>query len=86
MEKGQPWAAVRVESDDRISVYVHNWIRAGIATNPQELWDLVLSGWHNPGKFWDLFYQEMGKRASDALEPRAVDPKLKNLSIDDLGI
>ena len=76
-----PWAAVRIESDGAVSVYVHNWISAGTARTPQELWDLVHESWATPEKFWGLFYAALGRRESPS-----VDPKLKSLSIEDLGL
>jgi len=76
-----PWAALIVEPDGTVSVYVHNWIRAGRASNPQELWDLTHSAWNTPEKFWGLFYAALGRH-----DRPAVDPKLANLTLDDLGL
>jgi hypothetical protein len=75
------WAALVLEPDGSISVYVHNWIRAGRASTPEELWNLAHEAWSTPEKFWALFYEALGHR-----ESVPVDPKLKNLTLEDLGL
>ena len=76
-----PWAAVTVEPDGTIRVYVHNWLLAGSASNPQELWDLVHAGWHKPEQFWKLFYETLqrGKEGKGGKE-------LAGIKFDDLGL
>jgi len=75
------WAAIVPEPDGSISVYVHNWILAGKAKNPDEFWKLVHEAWFTPEKFWGLFYAQLGRP-----ERAAVDPKLASLSLEDLGL
>jgi hypothetical protein len=81
------WAAIIPEPDGSIAVYVHGWILAGKAKNADEFWKLVHEAWFTPEKFWELFYKaldtERGRRYT-VREP--VDPKLKELSIEDLGL
>ena len=78
-----PWAAITI-TDGTVRVYVHNWISAGEAKTPQELWDLVHEAWATPEKFWALFYEALGRTPRP--EKRAVDPALANLSLEDLGL
>ena len=142
-DKLTPWAALIIEPDGTVSVYVHNWIRAGRASTPQELWDLTHEAWSTPEKFWGLFYAALGRRESPVRKgaipafliwrcagcgapaegkkkpcdcqtnvgtregpngrreqtwwaaqpaptppasPTPIDPKLKNLSVEDLGL
>ena len=40
-DKLTPWAALIIEPDGTIAIYVHNWIKAGRASNPKELWKLT---------------------------------------------
>jgi|KBSSwiStaDraftv2_1062776.scaffolds.fasta_scaffold00380_35 hypothetical protein len=80
-DKLTPWAALIIEPDGTVAVYVHNWIRAGRASNPEELWKLTHEAWSTPEKFWGLFYAALGRR-----EAAPINPKLKSLSIEDLGL
>lgn len=56
------WAAVTVEPDG-IAVYIHNWLRIGLAKSPEELWKLVHEGWDKPEEFWRRFAAERPARS-----------------------
>jgi len=82
-----PWAAIIVEPGGVVAIYVHNWILAGRASTPQELWDIVHDAYSIPEKYWALFYKALDEERGRRSTPREpVDPKLKELSIEDLGL